>query len=83
MARAALKPRKPKTHAEYAVDQIVVERQKSAAEQTEMDETNGAGQDEAICDNLPPWPPGRGYGAAGQRRRPAAENDGDQQEDAE
>jgi len=46
-----------------------VERQKSAAEQTEVDKSHGAGQDEAVSDHLPCRTPGRGDGTTREQGR--------------
>src|SRR5947207_4297821 len=48
----------PEPDTERTVDQIVVKRQKTAAEQTVMKEPHGPAQDESISENLPAWPPG-------------------------
>src|SRR5579885_2608451 len=70
-------------HADRAVDHIIMQRQQRAAEQAEMDEAHGAAEDQHVDDHLPPWPPGAGDRAAGERGRAAAEDDGDQDKDAD
>ena len=48
-----------------------------------MNEADGAAEDQHIGDDLPPRSPGLRNGAAGERRRPATQNDSDQKEDAD
>jgi len=48
-----------------------------------MNEPHRSAQHQHVDHDLPPWTPGQGYGAAGQRRRAATENNGDQKEYAE
>src|SRR5262245_6022940 len=60
--------------AERTIDEIIVERQKGAAIPAEMNEPNRPGEDEAVCDNLPPWPPGCRNGAPRENCCAATEN---------
>ena len=62
-AEQSRKPGRPR------IDQIIVQRQQGAVEQAEMDEAHGAAQDTTYRRRLPPRPPGRGDGAAGEPRR--------------
>src|SRR5664279_1505222 len=77
------KPQESEEHAGRGVDQIIVRRQQGAAEQAEVEEAYRGAEDEGVEGHLPPRPPGSGNGAAGQERGAAAQEHGDQQEDAE
>src|SRR4029453_265159 len=77
-----LKTQVTENDAERAVHEVIVERKEGAAIQAEMYEPNRPGEDEAVCDNLPPWPPGCRNGAASENCCATTENYGDQHEDA-
>src|SRR5712691_8734451 len=69
-----------KSQADREVDQIIVQRQELAVENGEMDEAHAEAQGQHIHCNMPPWPPGRRYRAAGKPSRAAAHQDAHEQE---
>src|SRR5689334_14316782 len=69
-----------KNEADRGVDEEIVKRQELAAKQEVVDEANACAEQQHEQNDLPPRPPGLGDGIAGDRRRPAAQNDIDHEE---
>src|ERR1043166_9313324 len=74
------KAKESEQHADRAVDQIIVQRDQRAVEQGEMEEPDRRTQDQHVCDDVPPRPPGPGNRASGHPRGAAAHADGDEEE---
>src|ERR1700745_893415 len=78
-----LKSGKAECHADQGIDRIIMDREEGTLEQHKMNEPHRGAQHQHVDHDLPPWTPSQGYGATGQRRRAATENNGDQKEYAE
>src|SRR5712671_1500374 len=88
LPRHLARPRDPKArHAEQkrdaGIDRIEMQRQQGSAEQRKMEKPYDRAQHQHIGGEAPPRPPGLRDGATGKPSRPAAQHEGDEQEDAE
>src|SRR5215510_3512308 len=69
--------------ADRVIDQIIVQRQELALEQSEVEETHGKAQRKHIKREMPPWTPGRSDRPASEPGGAPAHDDAYQEKDAE